>query len=109
MKKTNLKKMQSCLQYTEHRLNQFVEQYHQLNNELIKQALLCPSELKPLDILDEKLKEFVQLQRRKFMENLNARLKRYKDHLIENDYYQTLVKYLTTEELVNNYYFKISC
>jgi hypothetical protein len=43
------------------------------------------------------------------MKNLNARLKRYKDHLIENDYYQTLVKYLTTEELVNNYYFKISC
>lgn len=99
--------MESYVQYIEQYLNQLDQQYHEYTNELNKQAELCPMKLKPLESLDQQLKEFVQLQRKRYIEKLNTRLTRYKDYILENQFYQTILNHVPTEEQVNSFLFAL--
>ncbi|CAF5066062.1 unnamed protein product, partial [Rotaria socialis] len=78
------------------------QQYHQATNDLNEQAKSCPIKLKPFDILTQKLKEFVQLQRTRFTEKLNIQLTRHKNYIHENELYQTVLHHIHTDEQVNS-------
>ncbi|CAF3609543.1 unnamed protein product, partial [Rotaria socialis] len=97
-KKMKSKNIESCVQYIEHHLNELEQQYHQATNELNEQAKSCPIKLKPFDILNQKLKEFVQLQRTRFTEKLNIQLTRHKNYIHENELYQTVLHHIHTDE-----------
>ncbi|CAF3713387.1 unnamed protein product [Rotaria socialis] len=86
------------VQYIEQRLNKLEKEYRECINELKKQAELCPIKLGPFDILNQKLKEFVRLQRTRFTEKLNAQLTRYKNYIHENELYKSLLSHIHTDE-----------
>lgn len=88
-------------------MNELEQQYHKYSNELNKHGESCPIKLKPVDILDQKLKEFIHLQRLRFTEKINARLTRYKDYIHENEIYQAVLSHIHTEEQVNSISFSL--
>ncbi|CAF4192638.1 unnamed protein product [Rotaria sp. Silwood2] len=97
-KKIKSKNSQSFKEYIQHHLNELQQQYDQCMNELNQHGELCPNVFQPLDILDRKLNDFVQLQRRRFIERLNTRLARYKTYIEENKFYQAMLYHIKTQE-----------
>ncbi|CAF4739840.1 unnamed protein product, partial [Rotaria sp. Silwood2] len=64
-KKIKSKNSQSFQEYIQHHLNELEQQYNQCMNELNRHGELCPNVFQPLDILDRKINDFVQLKRRR--------------------------------------------
>lgn len=55
---------ESCQQFVVHYLHEVHDQFHQCVAESIKQSQSCPTSLMPVETLDQRLKEFIGLQRR---------------------------------------------
>jgi hypothetical protein len=65
------------------------------------QSSSCPSTLLSLQTLDEKLKDFVQLQEKYIANKMNTQLTRYKNMIHENKLFQMVLTANLTIDQVN--------
>ena len=75
---------------------------NQSTNELMTQSSSCPSTLpSSLEIIDQRLKEFVRLHHIDFMRTINYRINKWKDQIYEKQLFKQLsYYYLTTEQVL---------
>jgi hypothetical protein len=70
--------------------------------ELRTQASSCPSTLSSLEIIDQRLKEFVRLHHISLLKTISYQLNKLKDNIYEKQLSKQLACYcLTTEQVIN--------
>lgn len=100
---TNTSNHEICQTFVENRLNELHLQYEQCTNELNRHMSFYPSSLFKdisLDIIDQQLQQFVQIQRKYFEQKINTRLISYKNSLHEQELYRTLSNFNLTLDQV---------
>ena len=86
---SNTKESHLCLQFLEKYINDIQHQLHQCNQTLITQIQSCPENLS-IDIIDQRLKEYISSQQRKFRHKLDRQLSKFKDNIQEKQLDHTL-------------------
>ena len=78
------------------------------------QVFSCPITLSPLEIIDERLKEFVRLHHIDLVRTINYQVTKLKDNISEKQlfeqlsyYYLTMEQVLITSQILNIVYFSI--
>jgi hypothetical protein len=73
---------------------------HQYTIELSTQSSFCPSSLSPLQIIDQRLKEFVRLHHIDLLRTIKYQVNKLKDNIYEKELLKQLSNYnLTTEQV----------
>jgi hypothetical protein len=77
----------------------------QYTTELSKQsASSCPMTFMSIELLDQRLKEFVHLHHLDLMRTINYQLNRFKDIIYDQQLFQQISSYhLTDEQVLTNY------
>ena len=71
--------------------------------ELRTQASSCPSTLSALEIIDQRLKEFVRLHHIDLLRTISYQLNKLKDNIYEKELSKQLASYcLTIEQVIHN-------
>ena len=78
-----------CLQFTEKFINGIQHQLEQCNSALRTQCSSYPDSL-TIDLLDQRLKEYVHSQQKPFRHKINSQLLKYKQMVQEKQLYHTL-------------------
>jgi hypothetical protein len=74
---------------------------NQYRAELTKQSASCPLPLSPLEIIDQRLKEFVRSHHIDLIRTINYQVNKVKDNIYEKQLFKQLsCYYLTTEQIV---------
>ena len=91
-----------CLQFTEKYITDIQHQLHQCNNTLMAQNLSCPESLS-LNIVDHRLKEYIDSQQKHFRRKIDHQLSKSKEDIQEKQLYHTLFNGNLTHARVEYY------
>jgi hypothetical protein len=84
---------QLCQEFVVNYVHELNRQFHECILASIKQSQSCPSTLLPLETLDERLTEFVCLQRNYLFAKKKDQLKRFQDLIRERELFQSLMNH----------------
>ena len=97
----NTKEPHLCLQFVEKYINDIQHQLDQCNNALIRQNPSCPESLS-VDVLDQRLKEYIESQQKHFRHKIDHQLSKFKDNIQEKQFYHTLFNGNLTHDQVGH-------
>lgn len=90
-----------CEQFVKKQLNELKLRLDQCTKELTLQSESCPTTLLPWKgTLDQKLKDFVEIQQKYLSNKMNCQLARYQNRIHEKELFQILSTFTLTSEQV---------
>jgi hypothetical protein len=83
---------ESCQQFVVTYLHEVHDQFHRCVVESIKQSQSCPTTLVPVQALDQRLKEFICLQRRYLVNRQKSKSVNMNDLLDEHRFFRAWIE-----------------